>query len=108
MQNVIVHPMYNPNRTDGLPLGGFYGDIALLVLRNPSYNRKIALAPISSTPDYYTAIGWGINEEQTGPDDLQEGKLVPVSRAQCREAYKPVLGDILEEDHICAGNEKLV
>ncbi|XP_032591584.1 prostasin-like [Drosophila grimshawi] len=92
ISSIIVHPDYRP----------YFADIALLkldkVAKFPSKIFKPACLPRTNGSELegFTVAGWGPIAENTSPDELRKGSLVPSTR--CKDLAVPFNEDM----EICA------
>ena len=102
VKNIRVHPQYNSTNSQN--------DIALLELRQPSYEPTIPLfsgeskegVPPSMTGQMTTAIGWGMANKPSFwyyPEKLRQVNLPVVSDSYCNNIYSTPL----ISSQICAG-----
>lgn len=83
-----------------------FGDVALLLLSRPSYNRKISLASkTTSTASLkeFAVAGWGYTDEGHTSKTLQQAWVAATTKAECADLHQDYFYKAIAADHLCAG-----
>lgn len=81
-----------------------FGDIALLLLDNPSAATPVDLADNTTSlngTSSLVALGWGQLQNGSFPDTLQSVQLPTMTPQQCAVAHAPL--GVMPPDHFCVG-----